>query len=79
MERRKINVYVDLTYTEMSRYLLLKEHLSVSMCDGKTVSADGDNAASVKLLQLASGTVYTDNHSILYFHERKILKLKSLL
>lgn len=78
-KRRKINVYVDLTYTEMSRYLFLKEHLSVSMCDGKTVSADGDNAASVKLLQLASGTVYTDNHSILYFHERKILKLKSLL
>ncbi len=78
-KRRKINVYVDLSYTEMSRYLLLKEHLSVSLNEGQKISAADDNASSVKLLQLASGTVYTDNHSILYFHERKILKLKSLL
>lgn len=78
-KRRKINVYVDLTYTEMSRYLLLKEHLSVSLNEGIKISASGDNAASVKLLQLASGTVYDDNHRILHFHERKILKLKSLL
>ncbi|MBQ6026435.1 MAG: hypothetical protein IJL20_12580 [Lachnospiraceae bacterium] len=76
---KKINTYVNLTYIEMSKYLLLKEHLSVCLRDGMKISASNENAASIKLLQLASGTVYDDDHNVLYFHERKIMKLKSII
>ena len=75
---KRYNTYVELDYKEMSKYQLLKNRLKLDLSDGHNITASDENAASIKLLQLANGTVYDDDHSVVYFHDKKILKLRSL-
>ena len=74
---RKRNVYLELSRSELSRYLLMSRELMLAFGDN-TITASGTSALTGKLLQLASGTVYDDKKEVIHFHKKKIDALKRL-
>ncbi|MBR0093044.1 MAG: hypothetical protein IJP92_15245 [Lachnospiraceae bacterium] len=76
-EPNKRNFYIDLSRSELSRYRLMSQVLSSEMARMERTAMDQSVLAG-KLLQMASGGVYSDQREVIRFHERKINALKML-
>lgn len=70
-ERIDTNVSVELSNKESIAYKELKKELILTLPDGEITAA---NAATLsgKLMQMASGAVYTDDSDVIRVHDRKL-------
>ena len=71
------NHYIDLSRSELSRYRLMSRALTAGTVKNKDNLTD-HSALAGKLLQMAGGSVYTDQREVIRFHDRKIKALKLL-
>lgn len=69
---------VCLSLEERKRYDELKKSLVLDLPDGEVTAA---NAASLtlKLMQMASGAIYSDEHKVVSIHDRKLDALEDLV
>jgi len=64
-------VPVRLSADEDQHYLTMKDEMVLSL-KGKEIDAANAAALSGKLLQMANGAVYDENHEAIHLHDRKI-------
>lgn len=69
---------VEMNEKEKAEYSRLKDNLALSVGDQEITAA---NAASLcgKLSQMANGAVYTDDHNVKVFHDRKLDALEDMI
>ena len=69
---------VEMNEKEKAEYNRLKDNLALSVGDQEITAA---NAASLcgKLSQMANGAVYTDDHNVKVFHDRKLDALEDMI
>ena len=69
---------VEMNEKEKAEYSRLKDNLALTVGDQEITAA---NAASLcgKLSQMANGAVYTDDHSVKVFHDRKLDALEDMI
>lgn len=71
-------VPVRMSESEMRKYRTMKEDMVLSL-KGKEIDAVNAAALSGKLLQMANGAVYDDDHGVAYLHDRKLDALEDLI
>jgi len=71
-------VPVRMSEEEMRHYQTMKEEMVLSL-KGKEIDAVNAAALSGKLLQMANGAVYDDDHGVAYLHDRKLDALEDLI
>lgn len=71
-------VMVSMSAAERGVYERLKRDMVVSL-DGEVIDASNAAALSGKLLQLASGAIYTPDHDVVRVHDRKLDALEDLI
>ena len=72
------NYEVEMSPNEKETYEAMKQDLILSLPDGEVTAA---NAAVLtgKLLQLSSGTIYSDDGSVIHIHDRKLDALEDII
>lgn len=71
-------IYVILSADEEKQYKTMKEEMVLSL-KGKEIDAANAAALSGKLLQMANGAVYDENHGIAHLHNRKLDALEDVI
>lgn len=71
-------VHVKLSPAERKVYDELRKKMALSI-EGKEIDAANAAALSGKLLQMANGAVYDDNHKPIHIHDRKLDALEDLV
>ena len=71
-------VMVSMSDRERTVYERLKRDMVVSL-DGEVIDASNAATLSGKLLQLASGAIYTPDHDVVSVHDRKLDALEDLI
>lgn len=71
-------VVVRMSADEERNYQTMKEEMVLSL-KGKEIDAANAAALSGKLLQMANGAVYDENHSVAHLHDRKLDALEDLI
>lgn len=71
-------VHVELSPAERKVYDELRKKMALSI-EGKEIDAANAAALSGKLLQMANGAVYDDNHKPIRIHDRKLDALEDLV
>ena len=71
-------VPVRMSESEMRKYRTMKEDMVLSL-KGKEIDAVNAAALSGKLLQMANGAVYDDDHGVAHLHDRKLDALEDLI
>jgi len=71
-------VPVRMSEDEMRQYRTMKEEMVLSL-KGKEIDAVNAAALSGKLLQMANGAVYDDDHGVAHLHDRKLDALEDLI
>ena len=71
-------VPVRMSATEEQQYQTMKEDMVLSL-KGKEIDAANSAALSGKLLQMANGAVYDDDHGVAHLHDRKLEALEDLI
>jgi SNF2 family DNA or RNA helicase len=71
-------VLVRLSDDEELNYKTMKDDMVLSL-KGKEIDAANAAALSGKLLQMANGAVYDENHSVAHLHDRKLDALEDLI
>lgn len=71
-------VPVRMSATEEKHYQTLKDDMVLSLM-GKEIDAANSAALSGKLLQMANGAVYDENHGVAHLHNRKLDALEDLI
>lgn len=74
----KNEVHVKLSPAERKVYDELRKKMALSI-EGKEIDAANAAALSGKLLQMANGAVYDDNHKPIRIHDRKLDALEDLV
>lgn len=74
----KNEVHVKLSPAERKVYDELRKKMALSI-EGKEIDAANAAALSGKLLQMANGAVYDDNHKPIHIHDRKLDALEDLV
>ena len=71
-------VPIRMSESEMRQYRTMKEDMVLSL-KGKEIDAVNAAALSGKLLQMANGAVYDDDHGVAHLHDRKLDALEDLI
>ena len=71
-------VSVQMSPAEELHYQTMKDKMVLSLI-GKEIDAANAAALSGKLLQMASGAVYDENHEVAHLHDRKLAALEDLI
>lgn len=71
-------VPVRMSADESQHYLTMKNKMVLSL-KGKEIDAANAAALSGKLLQMANGAVYDENHAAIHLHDRKLDALEDLI
>jgi SNF2 family DNA or RNA helicase len=71
-------VSVQMSETEEQHYQTMKDDMVLSL-KGKEIDAANSAALSGKLLQMANGAVYDENHGVAHLHDRKLDALEDLI
>jgi SNF2 family DNA or RNA helicase len=71
-------VPVRMSASEEQHYETMKEKMVLSL-KGKEIDAANAAALSGKLLQMANGAVYDENHGVAHLHDRKLDALEDLI
>ena len=71
-------VQVQMSISEKQNYQTLKEDMVLSL-KGNEIDAVNAAALSGKLLQMANGAVYDENHEVAHLHDRKLDALEDLI
>lgn len=71
-------VPVRMSADEEQHYLTMKDEMVLSL-KGKEIDAANAAALSGKLLQMANGAVYDENHDAIHLHDRKLEALEDLI
>ncbi len=71
-------VPVVMSVPEEQNYQTMKSDMVISL-KGKEIDAANAAALSGKLLQMASGAVYDENHGVAHLHDRKLDALEDLI
>ena len=72
-------VKVELDRNEWNAYEALKEEMVVSLTDTETIDAMNAAVLSGKLLQMANGAIYNDEHQVVWIHDKKLDALEDLI
>ncbi|HGA1134276.1 TPA: SNF2-related protein [Streptococcus suis] len=70
---------VRMSEKEKEKYSQFKKEYVLSELDGLEVTATNAASLTNKLVQLSNGAVYSDNHSVVAFHEQKLDALEDIL
>lgn len=73
-----VNHYADMSRDEREAYDRMREQLIVQL-PGGTVDAANAAVLSGKLLQMANGAVYNDQHEMAVLHDKKLQVLEDLI
>ncbi|GAB6174483.1 DEAD/DEAH box helicase [Paradesulfitobacterium aromaticivorans] len=71
-------VPVQMSASEEEHYQTMKDEMVLSL-KGKEIDAANAAALSGKLLQMANGAVYDENHGVAHLHDRKLDVLEDLI
>lgn len=71
-------VSVQMSSSEEQHYQTMKDEMVLSL-KGKEIDAANSAALSGKLLQMANGAVYDENHGVAQLHDRKLDALEDLI
>jgi len=71
-------VPVRMSPIEKQHYLTMKDEMVLSL-KGSEIDSANAAALSVKLLQMANGAVYDENHKAIHLHDRKLDALEDLI
>lgn len=71
-------VPVRMSASEEEHYQTMKDEMVLSL-KGKEIDAANAAALSGKLLQMANGAVYDENHKVVHLHDRKLEALEDLI
>lgn len=69
---------VQMSASEEQHYQTMKDEMVLSL-KGKEIDAANAAALSGKLLQMANGAVYDENHGVAHLHDRKLDALEDLI
>ncbi|HFI0363928.1 TPA: SNF2-related protein [Streptococcus suis] len=70
---------VRMTKKEKEKYGQFKKEFVLSELDGLEVTAANAASLTNKLVQLSNGAVYSDDHTVVAFHEQKLDALEDIL
>ncbi|HFI0667226.1 TPA: SNF2-related protein [Streptococcus suis] len=70
---------VRMTEKEKEKYGQFKKEYVLSELDGLEVTASNAASLTNKLVQLSNGAVYSDDHTVVAFHEQKLDALEDIL
>ena len=73
-----VNHFVDMDGAERAAYDSMRDELLVKL-DDDTIDAANAAVLSGKLLQMANGAIYNDNHEMRVLHEKKLEALADLI
>lgn len=71
-------ISVQMSAAEEQHYQTMKDEMVLSL-KGKEIDAVNSAALSGKLLQMANGAVYDENHGVAHLHDRKMDALEDLI
>lgn len=71
-------VFVQMSTAEEKHYQTMKDDMVLSL-KGKEIDAANSAALSGKLLQMANGAVYDEDHGVAHLHARKLDALEDLI
>lgn len=71
-------VFVQMSAAEEKHYQTMKDDMVLSL-KGKEIDAANSAALSGKLLQMANGAVYDEDHGVAHLHARKLDALEDLI
>ncbi|WP_128426304.1 DEAD/DEAH box helicase [Gudongella oleilytica] len=71
-------VFVQMSATEEKHYKTMKDDMVLSLKE-KEIDAANSAALSGKLLQMANGAVYDEDHGLAHLHDRKLDALEDLI
>ena len=72
-------VKVELDREEWNTYEALKDEMVVNLTDTETIDAMNAAVLSGKLLQMANGAIYNDDHQVVRLHDKKLDALEDLI
>lgn len=75
----KNEVTVELDRNERNTYDTLRSEMVVSLSDTEEIDAINAAALSGKLLQMANGAVYNEEHQVMWIHDKKLDALEDLI
>ena len=72
-------VKVELDREEWNTYEALKDEMVVNLTDTETIDAMNAAVLSGKLLQMANGAIYNDEHQVVWIHDKKLDALEDYI
>lgn len=72
-------IMVRMNASEYTKYLWFRDECGLQFKNNDVISADNRLTLTMKLFQMANGTVYTDNKKTVTIHERKLNALSELM
>ncbi len=77
-ERIDNKIYIDLPKSAKEQYKELEKDLIIQL-DGEDITATNAAVLTGKLLQMANGAIYSENHEVVEIHEEKLNALLDII